>query len=335
MRLVSSIILSLFLLILVTSCSKENQKSWIRAVPTKYITEFSDTVFFKWVQDIEQVEEHWIVLDKGAGQTHVVDNDFNYIRSIGQPGPGPEEIKGAGNVEVADGILYVYDYTDRKINAYSPDGRFLNSRRTYSFNSEFFIESSKLYLCSNEDPNSPIEVVDLQTDTIAYRFGQAAVKALNYPPQHVARLGDHIITAYVWNRPVIDSYDLNGNFLDRLDLSSGSILSTWLEESDIEGMIKSSTPNMQRAKAMFWDIYVANGHFYLMTPHIKTEKGDNTPFLIQFSVDNEGEISIDQYIHLQAEAGWSFNCFALSENGSKIIAYDPGNGALVEFLVER
>ncbi len=331
-KVVYSALLCLFALLM--SCEGQREVNWSSATPNKYVDAFSDTVFFKWISDIESENGNWVILDKGAGQTHIVDDKFSYIRSLGKPGPGPAEIKGASNVEVTDETIYIYDYTGRKINSYSLNGDFLQSQRTHSFISEFFIDADKIFVCSNQDFNQPLEMVDLQPDSNTFRFGQAALKELNYPPQHLAKVGEYIVSAFAYNRPVINSYDADGNFVENYDLSDDPILSPWLEEADVMNMIKNSPPGVQRAKTMFWDIYTTASHFYLMTPAIKTEKAEKTSFLIQLSISEKGAISIDNYIHLKVDENWSFNCFAVSEDDSKIIAYDPGNGMLVEFLMQ-
>lgn len=326
--------LILFVLLLLGSCGNSPQEVWVNATPVKYVTEFSDTVFFKWINDIEMINENWVVLDKGAGQIHEVSTEFHYLQSMGKPGPGPMEIKGAGNIDAANDKLYIYDYTGRKLNTYSSTGEFLKSTKSYSFTSEFFIDSEKLYVASNEDVNQPFEIVDLNSDSTILKFGKPAMPELNSPPQHIKKFGDHLVTAYLYNRPIIDLYDLQGNFLSRTDLSENPVLAPWLKAADIEGLIRSSTPTMQRAMTMFWDIYAVGENLYIMPPVMEVEGKGKTAYLIQFSVTDEAKLEIDRYINMSVDDGWSFNCFAITKAGDKIIAYDPGNGAIVELQID-
>lgn len=280
------------------------------------------------------MNENWVVLDKGAGQIHEVSTEFSFLQSIGEPGPGPKEIKGAGNIEISNDKLYIYDYTGRKLNIYSGNGDFIRSIRSYSFTSEFFIDSEKLFVASNEVMDQPIEIVDLNSNSTIQRFGQPAMPELNSPPQHVKKVGDNLVTAYLYNRPIIDLYDLQGNFLSRTDLSENPVLAPWLKAADIEGLIRSSTPSMQRAMTMFWDIYTVGQNLYIMPPVMEIDGKGKTAYLIQFSVEEGAKLKIDRYINMSVDDGWSFNCFAITKEGDKIIAYDPGNGAIVELQID-
>jgi hypothetical protein len=327
------IFLPFIALIGISSCHKEEMVTWASADTIYSHTEFSDSIFFKWISDIEMSDDNWVLLDKGVGQAHILDEKFQYLRSIGKSGPGPEELKGATNIEVTNNKFYIYDYTGNKLNIYDRNGQFLATHKTQAFLSEFTVESNKLYSCSNEQVQAPLEIFDLKSGEVIKQFGQEASQALNYPEQHTAKLEDKIVAIYSFNSPLIDVYSSEGEFLKRTDLSSHPVFKPWLDEVDIKNLLKSNTPTQTVSMTMFWDCYISGGYLYLMPPTMNVKGKGKTNFLIQLELAEDSSMKIKRFIELKLGESSSFNCFAVSRDGKKVVGYDPGNGTITELLI--
>lgn len=316
------------------SCQKKNEVLWVEATPVRSVSEFSDTVFFKWIADIEHLDNQWVFLDKGTGKALITNQDFELINSVGASGPGPTEIRGATNVSVSGEKLFVYDYTGGKINIYDRKGHFIDSKGAKPFLSEFVVDSLYIYMCSNEDIDSPIEVLKIDNDSIYNRFGKEAIKKLNFPPQHIIEVQDFLVSVFAYNKPLIDVYDKSGTHLRRNDLSSDPVLAPWLDELNLEDILSSGTTNQTQAWTMFFDVYSVNEYLYAMPPPFIIEDKGKTSFVIEFVIGDDGKIETERYIELKTESGSSLSCFAISKDRKRILGYDPALGVISELLID-
>jgi hypothetical protein len=68
-----------------------------------------------------------LVSDSSAGRVAAFAPDGTYLRSFGREGEGPGEFRYAGYLEVANEILWAYDFTRYRTHAYALDGTFLRT----------------------------------------------------------------------------------------------------------------------------------------------------------------------------------------------------------------
>ena len=90
------------------------------------VLEGDETAMFGQVDGVWMTDDAILVVDGQAPALRVYDRSGNYLRDIGQPGPGPGEYEHPSGIAVTgDGRIYLQ--SGQGVNVYGPDGEYESS----------------------------------------------------------------------------------------------------------------------------------------------------------------------------------------------------------------
>jgi len=315
------------------SCTKTTDKTVIKnAELIGTITALNDSLFFGAIVDIESANNHYYLSDLGTNQLIVVDSNFNYIRSIGRSGPGPEEIKGIGSIEILNDKIAIQDAAGMKILFYDTAGTFLSANKAFFNMSEFALGDSSMIGQVFGEVKNPLAKYSLRT-LQKTSFGLDSDKRWGYPSKHVKLIDSLIITVNKLNLPAFFIYDLKGNFLKSTDLSNHPLISPWYNDLDIENMVKNNTPMSGTSQIVFADISTLNNKLYLHMPPLGRKNGPKQTFVFEAQFDDQLNVSIVKGFLFKSNH--LFTSFTISPDGNYIIAFDQALGGILKFKLNE
>lgn len=150
---------------------------FVQAVPTQpeYLISIpTDGSVIGSIDDVDYLPNgNFVVLDGQAKEIMVFSPEGALVRTIGGEGEGPEEIKGASELEVtADGQVWVLDFGNRRITRWSSDGETLGSARLddvlgppSGWPHELVINGAGVFLKTSQFmPGKPIRIFRISQD---------------------------------------------------------------------------------------------------------------------------------------------------------------------------
>jgi hypothetical protein len=298
------------------------------------ITQFNDSTFFGRIQDIEVSSNGILLSDQGTNQIHVIDRNLNYIKSFGQSGSGPGEIKGVSNIGAFNKKIFVHDLTNGKILKYDRDNKFVEQFKINITSSEFGVSEDKVVgFSSSNSPKHPLSFIDLYDSLSIEDFGIESSPEMDNPSQHVLVSDNYIISAYEMNGLIINTYNLKGDFLATTDFSNHPNLKVWFNNLNIQSMIAASTANVRYAQGIFYDAVYFQNRLYLNLPNIGGRPEKRKSVILECKMNADFKFEIKRIFELKDH--FPPPSFSIIEDGPSIILYDPVFGAIEKFLLPK
>jgi hypothetical protein len=151
-------------------------------------------------------------------------NDELLIATVSSRGEGPGQLLGASSLIVRNDILYIHDEVKKEIIVFSR-GKYLRSVKVpsgFDGGTCFGLSGRRFIVTDFQQPHS-LAFVNLDTDSVTY-FGQ--IFDFHSPVKNRIRNDRFVFTqgSFIYavsnNQPVIEWYDLQGNFVDSYDYSN-------------------------------------------------------------------------------------------------------------------
>jgi hypothetical protein len=210
-----------FVMFIGCTSAKENIESSIPTIivaPTNKITSLNDSIYLGQVIDIMEYDDTIYLSEYNRNRIIVTDREFNFIKTIGSTGKGPGEFNGARSCQIVDERLYGLDIMNRRLNIFDRSGQYIDEITTeVPSNQSFVITKNRIYGASQRSEEFPAYISDLNGKLIK-RFGKIERYFPTINSRHHRRFflemtTDEKILAVCSDEPVIEWYDLEGNFL--------------------------------------------------------------------------------------------------------------------------
>jgi hypothetical protein len=324
--------LFLSLVILFYSCSKSKE---IEPIPLDLIisvNQFNDTTFFGRIQDIEVNGNEILLSDQGTNQVHVIDSELNYIKSFGNSGEGPGEIRGIKNIEFFNNEIFIQDLTGGMLLKFNSEHHFMEEFKMLLSSTKFSILNNRVFAQSSSHSSlEPLSIFTLGDSVIESNFGIGSDKNLNNPSQHVLIKDDILLAIFHENKPIINTYDTDGNFLASTDFSNHPNLEPWLESLDIQTKISASTPSVRYSQGVFYDADFFEDKLYLNLPKVGINPETRKSIMLECQLNEDYSLEIIRIFEFEDHS--SFPCFSIVDDGKSILLYDPVYGALEKYRI--
>lgn len=227
MRSVSVLLLLPFLVLI--SCQQERQ---LQLETVKYrqlslVEGWGDSIFLSQVRGLQFYDNVLYISDQYLSQVIETDNFFDFNRSIGRRGSGPEDFVSIESIALEDSFLYVFDMGHCATFCFEPERGF---RSKYTLLGDricmpyrFFVEDSCLYVSTAEKEGLFLEV-DMRMGKKSY-YGKRKDFGADLPnrirnSRHLLKHNNKCIVVSD-NIPMIEIYDLNSKqMVDSLDFSN-------------------------------------------------------------------------------------------------------------------
>lgn len=313
-------------------CSGKKEEATTYLPKVNEVNSLSDTVFFGWIRDMDFYDDTLYLADQAQNRVLVADKDFNFIRYVGKPGPGPFEIKGMQNVEVSDNAIYLNDITGGKILRIDRFTDEISSINTRSLFAEFDVDDSHLFYADPDIPGSPpILQVNTESNKQERRFGELQDESLQQPEMHTLVNDQHIISVYRENSFRMDVYDKKGDLLNTVDLGQYGNLSEWVESLQIERVLTTNTVNVRHGFTLARDVFLTKKRLYVL-PSMRIIDGIRFPvLLLSFRIDEQGKLFDEKIINIHDGDEGSFYCIAVSSDDKLLYGFDPALGSIKTF----
>ncbi|GHE66396.1 MULTISPECIES: 6-bladed beta-propeller [Roseivirga] len=322
-----------FLLLLLwtpfVSCSEEKPIPITEAKLITELYELNDSILFGQIGDIELHDEFMFFSDKNSNRVFVLDSNFQFLRTIGEAGSGPNEIKGIKNIAMADSTLFVQDLWGGKLLNYSLNGDLLKTINIKLNSGDFDVLGSDIIgkvIGQHELPFTKYSITNSKRD-----FGKPLIKEDGFPDMHVRVIEQKIVTANLLNRLNVDIYDDQGILLGENSLDHIPVVQDWLAGLDIEGKINASTANTAYAQTTFYDIDIVDNHIFFSLPPLGSKNGVKKNFIIEAILDKNNKITVTRKIFF--EGYFAFNCFSITADLKYLIGFNSSNGSIVKYHI--
>ena len=193
-----------------------------RAEFISYVNILSDSSYLTISEDIQFYDSLYYISDLKNARVVMLDNNLNLVKSIGDYGRGPGEFLSVTYMYIDEDSLYAYDGNKNRIIVFSTNGKFAREfEPAFSIFSKFTVIDDKIVSCFPYS-DKPIIVMN-KNGEVQNSFGSLINKydeTQRYSTNtwDILYNGDHIIAVNI-SDPVIDVYDINGNQINRYDLT--------------------------------------------------------------------------------------------------------------------
>lgn len=306
-----------------------NQKGPIivEATLVREIRDWNDSIFFGTLTDIEYSNDKYFLTDGSANQVIVLNDQLDYVGRFGNSGDGPAEIRGIMNIETSGDDIYVQDILGAKILKYDSNFQLTDTFKVHLSPSELVVTNDNIIgqlYGEVENPFSVINTVSKEQN----RFGNKLEPELGFPFKHILKHKDLLLVFHQLNSANVEVYNSDGEFLSSTNLSQlNDDFAKWLESTNIEQKVRSSTPRIRNAQYVFFDVVQQNDKFYLNPPPMAIN-GKQDGIILEVSMNDQLEFNLDRIIHLNEYI--SLGCFTMPK-GNMIIGFDPVNGSIKLF----
>jgi hypothetical protein len=136
----------LSLCLLLVSCNLKNEKLNILKEISE-IEKFGNDYFINEVNDIQFTDSLYYIVDSKINSLFVLDEDFNFITSVGSMGKGPGEFLSMGTVSITSNKFYISDVQQNSLMCYAKSNYMLLEKirlpeNMYLSYGDFFIDDN-------------------------------------------------------------------------------------------------------------------------------------------------------------------------------------------------
>jgi len=233
MNHINKIFYIVLILFFIVACNKKNNKM-LEVKDT--IDTLSDSTFITKVGGIESSGRYVYIAATKNNCVYCVDDDFKIIHTMGRTGHGPGEFVNVGSLSLCDSLLFAKSVD--QLNIYTLNGEFIKSiklKKAGYWTRKICVDEDMYIYYS--DPVSTGHII-AKADTsgnIIDSFGELIIKKLKYPETrnvgHIFKFNKSLIFVSK-TEPIIRKYEITGELLDELDLSSDKYIKKKMEESE-------------------------------------------------------------------------------------------------------
>lgn len=189
------------------------------------------------------VKGNWYVVEWTGSRVVVLSPTGKFVRQIGGPGSGPEDLMNPGSIAVAkDGTIAVRDIGNSRVQFFSPEGKNVGqfahpSSRTAVFTRIAFDDDSALFV--NEPASGKLVSVYSREGKMLRQFGELIPSTVGYPgkpsrrfPRELLNLADiHVerngaILVVFRFMPIVRRYSRSGVLDKEIRLTDPSVESS-------------------------------------------------------------------------------------------------------------
>jgi hypothetical protein len=328
-------------LVVLLSCSRdelpENNLFAIKA-----ISEVNDSIFFSaGFADIKFSNNKIYASDLKADRILIFNENLELENIFGITGNGPGELRNPSKLFLSNDTIFVYDVGGNRINVYRTNGNYLKQiilEKGTKIYEEFVVKNGNIYV-SNPLGDYPISVFDLDGRLIN-QFGiwistSSAREKIerNYRNISIDSMGN-IITVLL-SEPIVEKYDLYGNLIQRLNLSSLDLIQDRLikvretQEKDRQVLDRQGISTVY----LFPEFYIDGNSIYILCTNQVDEKLVEFTNILELVSDNDNKLHPLSVIKLTSskktnELRWYLS---ICISGNRIFASDALNCNLVKF----
>jgi hypothetical protein len=190
----------------------------VKLTKVSEIDEFSDSSYFSDIRFMYADNNLLYVSDYTRNQIMVLDilNNEYLTSTVSSNGEGPGELLGALAIIVNNDTLFVYDDGKRAVSLFAGKKYIRNIKTPFVTEYRFGLKNRCLVMSGFQHPHS-LCFLNIDTDSIVW-FG----KMFNFHSPVTNRIrncrdiyiSDNNIFAVSDNQPVVERYDMDGNFID-------------------------------------------------------------------------------------------------------------------------
>lgn len=322
----SKISILLYALLLFSSCADKLPK--VNVKREKGIDVLADSIYFSDLRCLTLQDGKLFISNVSDDQIICLDRDLALVTILGKKGQGPGELLGISQYAIKDSSLVVLNGGNNRINIYNTDNALMkeyslgNNMIRFHTAYRFGFDGKQLIGCSSL-AETPLATYNLETGEQTF-WGEGY--KFHLAVQSVVRNGRHTClyeNTYISvsdNMPYIEVYDANSHILiNKYDYSQIDNV-----KKSLKAIEKRKNEAGNSYQIICDDIYVANGHLYLLFANIVGSYHVNE--IIEFELNPQiNPISI---IKLPGEI---YSSFCVSD--SLLYAYNSYNNILEKFVM--
>ena len=282
--------------------------------PDTVIDSWNDSVFISWCNAMSASDSAIYVSDYSANRILVLDKDYNLSQILGQTGKGPGDFLGPRYVHIGHQFLTIYDLRNARLNQFSKAGKYLksipfpNSIGASDVDGRIAVNSSSSFFISVRDIEGSI--VHLEPDKgIINRFGpQRDEGSYEIRSSHLFMTENQDLISVQIMNPILEKYSLEGDLIERLDLSTGPLLENILKHKDIalKREYERSPLGMEIITYIFNQVSYHNNRLFIMSSDlpeedIGTDEEINLNRVLEFSVYPKFEFTNEYVLEMDEE----------------------------------
>lgn len=293
-----------------------------------YVNILSDSSYLTISEDIQFYDSLYYISDLKNARVVMLDNNLNLVKSIGDYGRGPGEFLSVTYMYIDEDSLYAYDGNKNRIIVFSTKGKFAREiEPAFSIFSKFAVIDDKIISCFPYS-DKPIIIMN-KNGEVQNSFGSLINKydeAQRYSTNtwDILYNGDNIIAVNITD-PVIDVYDINGNQINRYDLTDDKrFRSRYNYKNEV---IRKDPSKRNSTFGIISHSAVQDSIIYLLYVENKNSSAISNK-LLTYNIENENinEIRLTSSADIMPEYVISF-----SLNNNLLIAYDVVNSNLIKY----
>lgn len=270
-----------------------------------HIDEFPDSSFFSDIRNMQYFDGRIYILDVNRRDIVSLDENFENMKIIGSPGPGPRELNVPMKFYLWKDTVFVFDQARGVKSFYQSD--FI---RQYNFQgiseNRFFLTESRFYIPSSTD-STIFAVINKDIDNeIQYagkiiQFDSKKETIMHNEKDLLYEKGDFFY-AISDNITEVDKYDLHTlNLVSKFDLSDIPIVKNNLN------YIQSQQKNSNSYYILFSDSYISDNSLYVMCVGLRKPVSSN--HLVKIKLEPTPQIT-----NIYVLPGRIYDSFCMSPN---------------------
>jgi hypothetical protein len=190
----------------------------VKLAKVSEIDQFSDSSYFSDIRCMYSDNNLLYVSDYTRNQIMILDilNNEHLISTVSSQGQGPGELLGALAIIVRNDTLFVYNEGKSEVSVFNGKKYIRNIKTPYVGDYRFGLTDNRLVMPGFQHPHS-LFFLDIDTDSTIW-FGK--MFKFRSPATNGVRnlrniyVSDKNIFAVSDNQPVVERYDMKGNFID-------------------------------------------------------------------------------------------------------------------------
>jgi len=310
--------------------------------PEKTIESWGDSIYLRRTHSLHSDNSGLIIVDYSGHRLLKLNREFELEKIIGKNGKGPGEMINPAFLVFQSSKYYVLDRGNKRVNIYRPDGSYEKMVRLMgevNVLGKFSVDQDEnIYISSNTEDYLFSKFNSLGERILT--FGRPDPQTPSYLPKytnisHLLYDDTEKVIAIKISEPAIEVYSINGQLLDRYDLSNSLVFQA------VQAHLKSAYQSHPGPGLMyipiFRDALLHNGKLFLLYNDMGEFKGESqihSNKILILDIDNGMKESaiINLKIEGDEEEATYFTAFCIQEVPQKsLIAFEQVSGKLYCF----
>lgn len=242
-------IFTIFIISIFFCCTTDNKLTIEQPKLLKTSSKISDSSYYNNPNDIKVNKSNIYISDYDRSEILKLNDEFNYLKSIGNYGLGPGEINGAARMFFANDSIVLQNDNNVSFEFFHHDVNIKTLKLPSNLSSTIFDSDFLLYkdrlIFSDYFVSGSICSYNLNDDSYEIKgeihsFQEYSQETIRNS-RHLLRLDSGLILAVSDNLPIIEIYDSNLNALETFNYSNNEIVKETINVIDQKRINQEST----------------------------------------------------------------------------------------------